>query len=35
MTMKEIEMAMVAVKMKSEGKSDLEIMAFLYRQDEE
>lgn len=35
MTMKEIEKATIAVKMKAEGKSDVEILMFLYNDEED
>ena len=35
MTMKQIELATAAMKMKAQGKSDAEILAFLYNNDYE
>lgn len=35
MTLKEIEKAMIAMKMRVEGKSDLEILMFLYNEEKE
>lgn len=35
MTLKEIEKAMIAMKMGVEGKSDLEILMFLYNEEKE
>jgi len=35
MTMKEIEMATIAMKMRMEGKSDLEVLMFLHNEDED
>lgn len=35
MTMKEIEKAMIAMKMRMEGKSDLEVLIFLENDEED
>lgn len=35
MSMKEIEKATIAMKMRMEGKSDLEILIFLHKDEEE